>query len=152
MKYLNNAVISAFAKPSEEDVSAVRKGIVELVPLNLAEEKIEVKEQTAHGFNEQQIKIFTITLAKTAHTTAFLKALLNRLTKEQKELLLRQKESRLDDELRFFMRIDKDKWLSDRRIFITDSGHCFHIRMHLASFPATREAALLLLEKVFKPE
>ncbi len=152
MKYLNNVVLSAFAKPSEEDVSAVRNGLVELVPLNLAEEKIKVKEQTAQGFNEQQIKIFTITLLKESHTNAFLKALLNRLTTEQKELLLRQKESRVDDELRFFMRIDKDKWLSDRRIFITDSGHCFHIRMQLAAFPASKEAGLVLVEKIFKPE
>ncbi|MEM4239754.1 MAG: RNA-binding domain-containing protein [Candidatus Woesearchaeota archaeon] len=152
MKYLNNVVVSVFAKPSEEDVIAVRNGLVELVPLNLAEEKIEVKEETAQGFNEQQIKIFTITLNKESHTNAFLKAMLNRLTTEQKELLLRQKESRLDADLCFFIRIDKGKWLSDRRIFITDSGQCFHIRMQLAAFPASREAALVLVEKIFKPE
>ncbi len=152
MKYLNNVVLSAFAKQSEEDVPAVRQGIVELVPLNLAEQKIEVREETAHGFNEQPIKIFTITLHKEAHTNTFLKALLNRLTKEQKELLVRQKESRLDAGLHFFIRLDKDKWLSDRRIFITDSGRCFHIRMQLAAFPANREAGLVLVEKIFKPE
>ncbi len=152
MKYLNNLVLSAFAKPYQEDVIAVRKGLVELVPLNLAEEKLEVKEETAQGFNEQPIKIFTIMLVKESHTNAFLKALLNRLTNEQKELLLRQRESRLDDELRFFIRLDKDKWISDRRIFITDSGHCFHIKMQLAAFPASRKAGLALVEKIFKPE
>ncbi len=152
MKYLNNVVISVFAKPAEEDVPAVRNGLVELVPLNLEKEKIEVNEETAQGFNDQPIKIFRITLYKTAHTNTFLKALLNRLTKEQKELLLRQRESRLDNELHFFIRIGKDKWISDRRIFITDSGWCYHIKMSLAAFPATRTAALALVEKIFKPE
>ncbi|MEM2915769.1 MAG: RNA-binding domain-containing protein [Candidatus Woesearchaeota archaeon] len=152
MKYLNNVVLSVFAKPSEEDVSTVKQGLIELVPLNLPKEKIEVKEETAQGFNEQQIKIFTITLSKEAHTNAFLKALLNRLTKEQKELLLRQRESRLDSDLHFFIRFDKGKWLSDRHLFITDSGWCYHVKMAVAAFPATRDAALALVEKVFKTE
>ncbi|MEM4247122.1 MAG: RNA-binding domain-containing protein [Candidatus Woesearchaeota archaeon] len=152
MKYLNSVTISVFAKPSEEDVLAVRQGLVELVPLNLEKEKIAVNEETAEGFNEQQIKILTITLTKASHTNTFLKALLNRLTNEQKELLLRQRESRLDSDLHFFIRFDKSKWLSDRRLFITDSGWCYHVKMSLAAFPATREAALALVEKVFKTE
>lgn len=152
MKYLNNAVLSVFAKPAEEDIAAVKKALVELAPFSLAEEHIELKEETAQGFNEQQIKIFTITLIKEAHTNAFLRALLNRLTKEQKELLLRQRESRVDNELRFFIRFDKDKWIADRRLFMTDSGNCFHVKMQIAAFPARRPDALAVVEKIFSTE
>ncbi len=152
MKYLNSVTLRVFAKPSEENIEETKKGLIELVPLNLEEEKISVKEETAQGFNEQPIKIYSITLTKTAHTNTFLKALLNRLTTEQKELLLRQRESRLDNDLHFFFRIDKDKWLSDKRVFITDSGWCYHVKMSIAAFPATRESALAIVEKIFKPE
>jgi RNA binding exosome subunit len=151
MKYLNTATLSVFSKPPE-DAATLRQALIELVPFNLEEEKIGVKEETAQGFNEQPIKIFTISLTTTAHTNAFLKSLLNRLTDEQKELLLRQRESRLDSDLHFFIRFDKDKWLSDRRLFITDSGHCFHIRMQIAAFPARRPDALAVVEKIFSAE
>ena len=152
MKYLNSVTLSIFAKPSEEDTAAIKKALIELVPLNIEEEKITVKEETAHGFNGQTIKIFTIVLTKQAHTTVFLKALVQRLSEEQKALLASQKESRLDSELNFFIRLDKDKWLIDRTMFITDSGRCFHIKMHLAAYPARRADALVLVEKIFKPD
>lgn len=150
MKYLNSVTLSVFSKPTEEDSAAVKQALIELVPLNFAEEKIQVKEETAMGFKEQPIKIFTILLVKQSHTTAFLKFMLNRLTKEQKELLLSQKESRLDDEFNFFIRFDKKRWLTERNIVLTDSGNCFHLKLHLAVFPARRPEALMLVDKIFK--
>lgn len=153
MKFLNNVTLSVFAKPGEgEDLAAVKKALIEFCPLNLETEKITVKEEIAKGFNEQPIRIITITLTKQSHTNAFLKWLLEKLTHEQKALLLSQKESRLDQEFNFFIRFDKDKWLSERELFITDSGRCFHLKMNLAVYPARRPDALLLVEKIFKPE
>jgi hypothetical protein len=152
MKCLNNVALSVFCKPNEEDARAVRQALIELVPLDLEEEKLAVREEKATGFNEKPISIFTLTLAKESHTSAFLKQMLNRLTKEQKDLLSKQKESRLDKELFFFIRFDKKKWLADRELAITDSGDCFHVKMHLAAYPARRPDALVLVEKIFKPE
>ena len=151
MKFLNNVVLSVFCR-SEEDAQSVKKSLAELVPLNLEEEKIRVVEQTAEGFNDQKIKIFTITLTKQSHTNAFLKMLLAKLTAEQKEMLVQQRESRLDNDLNFFMRLDKDKLINDRAMSITDSGNCFHIKLHLAAYPARRPDALVLVEKIFKPD
>ncbi len=150
MKYLNTVTLSVFVN-SEENLAAIKQALIALVPFNLEEEKIAVKDEVARGFNDQPIHILTITLAKTAHTNAFLKFLLEKLTSEQKELLLRQKESRLDSELTFFIRFDKERWLANELI-ITDSGTCFHLKMHLAAFPARRPDALVLVEKIFKPE
>jgi hypothetical protein len=152
MKFLNNAVLSVFARPAEEDAAAVRQALAELVPLDLVQEKIAVEQQSAEGFSDQKIHIYTITLAKAAHTNVFLKGLLNRLTTEQKQQLLDQRESRLDSELHFFIRFDKDVWLKSRELVITDSGNCFHVKLQLAAFPARRPDALLLVEKIFKPE
>ena len=152
MKFLNNAVLSVFARPAEEDAAAIKKALIELVPLDLAQEKIAVEQQSAEGFSDQKIHIYTIMLTKTAHTNAFLKGLLNRLTTEQKEQLLDQRESRLDNELHFFIRFDKSAWLNNRELIITDAGNCFHVKLQLAAFPARRPDALLLVEKIFKPE
>jgi RNA binding exosome subunit len=152
MKLINSATISVFVKPSEEKIEDTRKAFLELIPFSLEEEKTALTEQKATGFNEQQITILSITLAKESYTNAFLKNFLSLLNDEQKELLLRQKESRLDDELNFFIRLDKEKWLSSRRAFITDSGRCFHIKLNIAAYPARRETALAVLDKIFKPE
>jgi len=153
MKSLNRVTLSVFVKPHEgEDLAAVKQALIDLVPLNLEDEKLGVKDEVAQGFNEQPIHILSITLVKQSHCTAFLKALLNRLTREQKELFLSQKESRLDNELNFFIRLDKDAWLSNRTVSITDSGRCFHITMAIATYPARRPDALLSVEKIFKPE
>lgn len=150
MKCLNNAVLSVFAKPNEEDSAAIKQALIEFVPLDLAEEKITVQDEKAKGFNDQPIHIYTITLTKTAHTNAFLKKLLDLLQPEQKNTLIEQRESRLDNELNFFIRLDKDRWLASREAALTDSGHCFHIKLHLAAFPARRPDGLLLVEKIFK--
>jgi len=152
MKYLKSVTLSVFAKPSEEDVSKVRNALIALVPLNLDEGKIVVKEEKAEGFNQQPILVYTITLTKESHTNAFLKALLEKLTPGQRELLTSQRESRLDNDLNFFMRLDKGKWMDERELSITDSGRCFHIRMLLAAYPARRPDALVLVEKIFKPD
>jgi RNA binding exosome subunit len=152
MRYLKSVTLSVFAKSSEEDAAKVKEALVALVPLDFGEEKIAVKEETATGFNEQPIKVYTITLEKESHTNAFLKHLLNRLTKEQKDILISQRESRLDNDLNFFIRLDKDKWMNEQAVEITDSGRCFHIRMLLAAYPARRPDALVLVEKIFKAE
>ncbi len=153
MKFLNSVMLSVFAKTGDgEDIATIRKALIDFVPLNLDEEHILVKDETAKGFNEQPIHIIAITLTKTAHTNAFLKWLLARITSEQKEILLTQKESRLDNEFNFFIRFDKDQWLTERTLSIADSGHCFHLRMNLAVFPARRPDALILVEKIFKAE
>lgn len=152
MKYLHYAALSVFTKPTEEDIEAVKQGLMKLVPFNLEEAKVEVKQETAKGFNEQKIKIFSIRLEKQAHTTVFLKNLLEKLTQEQKDQLVEQRESRLGEKLHFFIRFDKEKWMNNKELVITDSGDCFHVKLSLAVYPSRRPAAMVLVEKIFKPE
>ncbi len=148
MRWIHRAVLTAHAKP-EEDVEAVRQGIIALVPFNLEEAKIKLEVQNAEGFEERKIKIFTIILAKESHTNDFLQFLIDNLSEEQKKLLIAQTESRLDKEFDFFIRIEKDNWAQERKIILTDSGNCFHIKMSLAVFPKKRENAIALINKLF---
>lgn len=149
MKVLNKAIVSVFAG-EEEDIEEIRKALLSLVPLDLKKEKITLQRQTAKGFEEKKIVILKIVLDKAKHTNAFLKHLLNKLTPEEKELLSDQANSRLDNHMHFFIRLDKDKMMQGQ-YKITDSGNCFHIKLHIAAFPSKREVALEAIEKLLKP-
>jgi RNA binding exosome subunit len=147
--YLNGICLRVFAK-EDEDFSKIKQKFLSFFPFDLGQEKIELKQQTAVGFKDKKIRIVEVFLSRKNHLMKFLEQLLNRLTEEQKELLKRQKESRLDEELNFFIRFDKDKLIEKGEYFITDSGNCFHLKLSIAVFPAKRETALALIDEIFK--
>ena len=150
MKLLNSAELSVFAKP-EEDSAAIKQALLSLVPFNLADEKLKLEEKIATGFSERKIKIFRIALAKDKHLNLFIRHLLANLDAGQKKTLLEQAESRLDENLDFFIRFDKFSLLNN--VFeLTDSGGCFHIKLSMAAFPKKREVALAGINKIFKPD
>lgn len=148
MRWIHRATITAFGK-SEENIEAIKEGIIALVPFNLEEAKVKLEIQTTEGFEDRKIKIFTIILTKESHTNDFLQFLLDKLTEAQKEMLVKQAETRLDTEFDFFIRFEKDAWINDRELMITDTGNCFHVKLSLATFPKKKENALQLVRKLF---
>lgn len=150
MNYAHNVIVTVFAK-EEENTEEIITGLKRLFPFNLADEKLKIRQETAAGVNDNKIAIFTITLEKARPMNQFLQNLNEKLTAEQKELLLEQKESRLDEELIFYIRLCK-KDLINGKYELTDGGDCYHIRIHIAAFPAKRGPALEIIEKIFKPD
>jgi len=146
MKYLHNIKITVFVKP-DEDLELIKTTLINLIPFNLEKEKIQLKESTATSFEQRKIIVLNISLAKTRHTNSFLKFLLNKLSGEQKQLLLKQALSRLDNEQKFFIRLDKN-YLLNNKFKITDSGDCFHIKMGIASFPSTKQNSLKIIKEL----
>jgi len=110
---------------------------------------IELKKTNATGFNEKKIIILEIYLEKEKHINKFLENLNKKLSKEQKELLIKQAESRLDDELNFFLRFDKEALVNENKLLLTDKGNCYHITIKIAAFPHKRESALKVIDKIF---
>ncbi|MBS3127605.1 hypothetical protein J4410_00495 [Candidatus Woesearchaeota archaeon] len=149
MKNIHSITLSVFIKP-EEDFEKNKNIFLSFFPFSIEEQKILITEMIATSFEERQIKILEVILEKQKHTTLFLQSLLERLAPEQKQLLLRQRNSRVDDYCCFFIRFDKERLLESNTLFITDSGHCFHLKIHLACYPAKRENAFLILEELFK--
>jgi RNA-binding protein len=147
MKYFHSIKLTVFSKP-EDDEEKIRKALLNIIPFDLEKEKVDCKAQIASGFTERKIKIFEIRLSKQRHTDAFFESLMSKLNDEQKKLLLRQKDTRLDDNLNFFIRLDKEK-LMGNEYFITDFGNCFHIMISIAAFPAKKEAALKIIDDIF---
>lgn len=144
MKWAHNITITVFAKP-EEDIERIRQGLAALVPFDLEVHKITIREKRAQGFNERIIRIFSIKLTKQRHTREFLRFLLGQLSAKQKRQLTSQADSRTDEECDFYIRIDKDQWADQHRLQLTDSGHCYHLKLSLAAFPKKRENALTLV-------
>lgn len=97
MKQVHNIIITVFAK-EYEDSANIKKALCALVPLDFEKEKISINIQNAEGF-DSKILIMCIQLFKPAHTNIVIDFLRERLSPEQKQILLEQTESRVDEEL-----------------------------------------------------
>ena len=151
MKIANSIKINVFVK-EQEDENQIKNTLLTLFPFNLEEEKIEINQNQAIGFNEKKIKIFEILLTKDKHISAFLENLIKKLSKETKNLILKQSESRTDDECNFFLRFSKEKLVKEKELWLSDQGNCFHIKINIAAFPKKREKALKIIRNLFKVE
>jgi len=144
MRKFHSAVMTIFYKEGEDDPAAMEAKLRAFFPL----EKVKLRKQKATGLNKA-IMIYDVTLEKEAHITQFLKWLLSALNLDQKAMLLRQLESRLDEELSFFIRFDKKAWNEEGRLFIVDHGDCYHLKMRVAAYPRSKEAALRIMHDLF---
>ena len=142
MRLANSVSVRVFCR-EEEDRELIVNRLKLLLPFDLEKEKIKIEERSAEGFEDRQIKIFSVELDRERHTNAFVNNLVEKLG-DEKKTLLEQLESRLDDELNFFIRLDKEMLLKDRFV-LTDSGNCYHIRVNIASFPRSRANAVKVI-------
>ena len=153
MLYIHNAKITIFLKPEEysghdELILKVHELFHRLVPIDFGKEKISIQEEIVESFENRKIRIYSLEINKEAHTKAFIKTLKGLLQEEQCKKLLEQRWSRLDEELFFYIRLDKEAALKD--VFeLTDSGDCVHIKMHIAAFPKNRDSALKVIDEIF---
>ena len=94
--------------------------------------------------------IFGAALTKSNLISQFLRNLLSSLDENQKNQILQQIDSRLDKNLDFFLRFDKDSWINEKKLLLADAGKCFHIRISMAVFPKKREIALNVVRDLFR--
>ncbi len=147
MRLANNVNIRVFCK-EDEDKELLLEKLRMLLPFDAEKEKIKITEQKAEGFDEKQILIISVSLVKERHVSAFIENLLSRLG-DEKKTLLEQLESRLDNNLDFFIRLDKELLLKDKLV-LTDSGNCYHIKINIAAFPKRRARAAEMLRELLK--
>lgn len=153
MKYCNTITVNVFVKPEDltedPEIKEKSKSIIQsLLPLDWEKNNIGLSEIKAEGFEGRQIIIYELKIQKEKMTNAFLKNLLSKLSTDQKDFLKYEKESRLDENDNFFIRLDRKKLLQGIYEFTT-SGDCFHIKMNIAAFPKKREVALNVIDEIF---
>ncbi|PIN80972.1 hypothetical protein COV13_02700 [Candidatus Woesearchaeota archaeon CG10_big_fil_rev_8_21_14_0_10_32_9] len=152
MKYANIIHFRVFCEPTE-NYEQVKKGLLELVGFSeseLKEEKIVLKETKAKGFEDKIIRIIELDLKKDKHCNKFLKRLSEKISKEDRQQLIDQK-NRLDDNLNFFIRFDKQKLL-EYKYDLTESGNCYHTTINVSAFPKKKENAYKIIEELFKTQ
>jgi len=148
MKLAHNIVMSVFCIDANSEPS-LESVFHSLLPVDFEKEKITFIKRNAQGFQEKNIRILELIISKERHINEFLANLLKLMDNDQKNLMIRQFDSRLDSDLNFYLRIDKDKIL-ENKFWITDSGSCFHIKLALAAFPKKKETAFALVKEIFK--
>ena len=148
MKYAHSIKLTVFSYENE-NVQNILDAFLKFFPFNLEENKVELKKTEAKGTTESNITIFEVVLTKTNLINQFLDFILDNLSDEQKQTLLRQIESRLDENLDFFIRFDKEEWIKNNKLELTDSGKCFHLKINVAAFPRKREVGLKIINELF---
>lgn len=151
MKYAHLIKLSVFSYENE-DIDSVLGAFLRFFPFSLEDSNVVLDKTNATGFNEKKITIFEVTLTKTNLINQFLDNLLNDLDESQKNTIIAQLGSRLDKNLDFFLRFDKDSWMNNKKLELTDSGKCFHLKISIAAFPKKRETALNVVKDLFSGE
>lgn len=149
MEIALSAAIRVFCG-EEENEGEVVGGLKSLLPFDMEKEKIAIQKQTAFGFSDNKIKVFEVTLAKKRHAKAFLESMLAKISGTDRQMLLRQLDSRVDDNANFFVRFDKESLAKNGDLLVTDSGNCYHVRIKIAAYPSTKKAAAWIMEGVLK--
>ena len=147
MTLAHSAVISVFSKP-EENHQEIKDALIRFVCLDLEKEKLKINEKKATSFEGLTIIILSITLDKAKHVQQFLEMLKEKISSEEKELLVKQYLTRVDDDLNFYLRLDK-KALIANELKLTETGECFHIKIHLACYPAKVELGKEVVKQIF---
>ena len=149
MKYAHSIKLNVFSHENEPD-EIILQSFLKFFPFSLEENKVELKKTNAKAFHESTITIFEVILTKTNLINQFLDFILENLDEEQKQILIRQAESRLDGNLDFFIRFGKDEWINNNKLELTDSGKCFHLKISVAAFPKNRGVALKIMRELFE--
>jgi RNA binding exosome subunit len=114
-----------------EDEDKVRKA------LDFASGGAEVVEAATEGHHGNPIRILEATVERPVAIRAFF----GRLPKEDVERLLAEADRRLDEDLFFHLRLDKQEAYQGR-LSLADDDDIITVRGKAASFPAKRERAL----------
>ena len=143
MKLFHNIIVSVFIKP-EENFDAIKKNFLGLFAFDLEKSKICVEEKNASTFRDRTIKIFEVKITKNRLINDLIDFIKSKLSSEDKEMMIRQLDSRIDDGLNFFFRLSK-KQLEEGKFTVVDHGHCYHFKCHVVTYPKSRDAAIKLL-------
>jgi len=150
MKLCHSIKIKVFCQ-ANEDEKQITNALKTLFPFDLEENKITIKKSTAPETKRYtEMKILSIKAEKEKLCKLVLNNIMEKLSQEQKDLLIKQLNSRVDDNADFYIRIDKTKYINKKEFWITDSGNCFHIRIAIAAYPAKKEKAIVIAKNIIQ--
>jgi len=147
-KLLHSIALNVFERYVEK-LPEVQSVFHRLLPLDFEKNHIKIDHQQLEGFSGI---IHSLTLQTTSHrhNSLLLDSIFSHLSKQEISLIELQKESRLNNDGVFYIRLDKQSLLQN--LFrLTDGGDCFHMRIKLAAYPATKDRYFQNLQKILEP-
>lgn len=108
---------------------------------------------TVHqGDGSSQSALLTSFLRKESEINRLLRFIASGISEEEKKTIITGAEQRVDDRLDFFLRFDREPWLTERKLALTTTGDCFHLTFSMAAYPKRKERAVSLVREIFKTE
>jgi RNA binding exosome subunit len=107
----------------------------------LQDTKLDFSETTALSFEERKIIVLEGTLKKQKQTELMLKKIVERLNEEDRKMLYLTADTRIDEDNRLYIRLDKVALKEDKYI-LTDTGDCFRMSFQITTYPKNRESAI----------
>lgn len=150
-KIFHNVTVKVFVK-EEDNYENIEKSFLTLFPFDLKEGKVKVNKIQAHIVEERKMFILEVLLTRNRQINDFMKNIMSIISKKDKDLIIEQLDTRIDEESNFFFRIDKEKYVNDKEVVLTDDGSCFHFKVHVATYPQSIEKAKELLIDFFKED
>ncbi len=146
MKLIHHIIVSIFEK-KPENLDIIYDTLHDLLPVDFDKEKIDLSYEEAEGLTGDKIYIIKLKTTRNRHNNMLLSNIFDKLSLEDKKLIMDQRASRLNDEGYFFLRLDKDH-LFKKKFVLTESGNCFHFKIKLAAYPANQEQFMKTLEEL----
>lgn len=147
-KLLHSIQLNVF-ESSLEKLPEIHSVFHILLPIDFEKNHIKIDHQQLEGFLGT---IHSLTLQTTSHrhNSLLLDTIFSHVSKQELSIIELQRESRLNKDGVFYIRFDKQSLLQN--IFrLTDGGDCFHIKIKLAAYPATKERYFQNLQKILEP-
>lgn len=146
MKHAHYVNLRIFSYESD-DIELIKNKVIEMFPYVDEKEKVKPKSKKQIVTDGKVIRVISLEVKKIKLLNKFLKQLFSKISNGDKKVLLDQLESRLDEGLHFYIRLNKDKFLVDK-YELTDAGNCLHIKIAIAAYPNKREVAVEILKQI----
>jgi RNA binding exosome subunit len=149
IKNIHNINVNVFEKDIKK-INDITNIFHNLLPIDFKKEKMNISNEKLEGFEYKTIYSLTLTTKTNKHNQLLIETIFSNLSKKDLKIIQLQKETRLNDEGYFYIRLDKSELLNNNKYLLTDSGNCFHIKIKLAAYPANKENFYKTLEEIFK--
>jgi RNA binding exosome subunit len=140
MKLFHDISINVFIK-EDEDYDILKSSFLKLFPFNLDDMKVLLLESKASTFNNKFITILEVKLTRNKLINDFMDSIKEKLSQNDKDMVVDQIDSRIDEDSNFFIRLDKKKLILESKYIVTDDGDCFHLKCNVATYPVNKEKA-----------
>ncbi|HNR25627.1 MAG TPA: RNA-binding domain-containing protein [Methanobacteriaceae archaeon] len=127
-----------------EDEKRVRIALSNILPFSEPDTKL------IEGHHKNQMVILTGKTDKKSDIEVFLQSLENIKTSDKKRIL-RGLENKIDDKGNLFLRFDKQRAYRGEMKIVED-GDAVHLKLKLAAYPARKDPALKIAQKIFGEE